>query len=110
MKAIALIGLLCIAATIPPLPKHYRSGEVPRGAGASKLIAKVTVTQPWTNTFTWQYPASIDPASMWWNIEQATSVKGPWSVLISNATGAAEVTVDRKDALRVYRLSGRISP
>jgi hypothetical protein len=97
----------------PPLPvakKHYRSGEVARGAGAAKLIAKAApLAPPHTNSITWLYPANLNPSNFWWNVEASTDLTN-WVVVITNASGTCEVTVNRNEALRIYRLSGRFSP
>lgn len=104
----ALIALTCVAAALPPVPpakRVYRHAEVTQGMGAAKLIATVMPPAPSTNTFAWQYPPGINPSNYFWNIESAASVKGPWSVVVTNASGAQDVTVNRNESLRLYRLS-----
>lgn len=108
------IALACLAAMVPPKPKlPHHSAAVHQGAGALSLISPKlrTVTAPSLSVFlTWQYPTNINRSNYWWNIEQSDSLRGPWSVLVSNASGTFTVTVDKTKPLRVYRLSGRLTP
>ena len=97
---------------VPPPPvvkRPHKSAAVHQGAGAAKLIAKLVVLAPTTNTFVWRYPAGLDPSTRWWAVE-ASSDLANWSVVISNASGPGEVRVKRTDAPRFYRLSGRLTP
>jgi hypothetical protein len=107
-----LLPILCIAASIPPLPKApHRSAAVTQGMGAAKLIAKVVApSAPRTNSFAWKYPDGMNPAAFWWDIQTAPNAAGPWTVLITNASGVCEVSVNRNEALRLYRLSAKVSP
>jgi hypothetical protein len=108
---LAILALLCIAAMPPNPPKsrHYKSGEVPRGAGSRALIAKVVIPVARTNAFLWKFPEGLHPESYFWNIE-ASSDLANWTVVISNASGATEVRVKRTDPPGFYRLCGRPSP
>ena len=115
MKAIAALALVCIAATVPPLPpvpkRNHKSAAITQGMGAAKLIAKIIPPAvPRTNTFVWRYPPQINPSNFFWNIESSIGVKGPWTVIVTNASGAQDVTVNRTEALRLYRLSINLSP
>ena len=106
--------LLCVAASLPLRPKvPHKSAAVHQGAGAAALIAKLAVIvppAPTTNIIVWQYPPSIVASNLWWNIEQAPNPIGPWTVLVTNATGACEIIVNKAEPLRAYRLSGRLLP
>lgn len=107
--------LLCVAAMLPPtMPKvkrlHRPIVETTQGAGAAKLIAKVVLPMPRTNVIVWQYPTWLNPSNYFWNIETSTSVAGPWTVLVTNASGAFEVTANKQEPLRIYRLAINSSP
>ena len=121
MRALlTFLALACIAAAVPPMPKiprHYRHAEITQGDGALDLIRPVpakpgfmAIPLPISHIFTWRYPASINPSNYFWNIEQATSPLGPWSVVVSNATGATNLFIQKNEPLRIYRLSGRLVP
>lgn len=106
-----MFTLLCVAASIPSLPKvRHKSAAVTQGMGAAKLISKVVLPTRMTNSFAWKYPPGVDSAALWWNIEQADSAKGPWTVLVTNASGACEVTVNRSEPLHLYRLALKLEP
>lgn len=105
-----MLALLCLAATIPPIPKaNHRSASIHQGAAAAKLLIKPSIVTPRDTLIVWQYPPSINSSNYWWNIETSTDLKR-WSVLVSNASGDASVTVGKSKPLRVYRLSGRLNP
>jgi len=78
--------------------------------GAAKLIAKIVPSVSITNTFTWIYHPDLDPASMWWDIQQATSPNGPWITLVTNASGAFDVHVNKSQPLMIYRLRAKLTP
>lgn len=107
-----LAVLFCVAATVPPVPKlkqHHRSAAVERGAGAKALIKPMVVAVPVVNTFVWQYPSSVNPSNLWWNIETSSDLRS-WSVAVSNASGVTTVNVNKQQPLQVYRLAGRLTP
>jgi hypothetical protein len=112
--AFAILALLCVAM-VPPVPtvkRNHVSALVPRGTGAAKLIVKpkmIVLPAPTTNTFAWRYPPGVAAASLWWSIESSPDLRN-WSVLISNASGPAEVRVKRTDPPGFFRLAGRSSP
>jgi hypothetical protein len=112
--ALAILALLCVAM-VPPLPdvkRPHKSAAVHQGRAALDQISKPKLSvlpSPTTNTFAWQYPPDIAASDMWWNIESSTDLRN-WSVLVSNASGVCEVNVKKTDALRAYRISGRVSP
>ena len=114
-KAVLFPVLLCLAATVPPLPpvpkRNHKSAAVSQGDAAARLIAKIAPpAAPHTNTFVWSYPPQINPSNFFWNIETAVSASGPWTVLITNASGAQDVTVTKSEGLRLFRLSRNLSP
>jgi hypothetical protein len=106
-----LLTLSCLAASPPPVPrlKHRHAQGVTQGAGALALIKRTAVLQPRVVTIDWQYPPGLEPANFFWNVEGSTDLK-MWSVIITNASGVNTVTVNRNEPLRVFRLSGRLSP
>jgi hypothetical protein len=109
--ALAILALICVAM-VPPVPsvKHHKSAAMERGAGATKLIAKIAPKPtPTTNTTVWLYSPSINPLNLWFNIE-ASSDLAHWSVVVSNASGPGEVRVKRTDPPGFFRLAGRSSP
>ena len=111
-----ILALLCLAAALPPLPavpkrNHpHKSAAVHQGAGAAKLIARIVPSVSTTNTFTWLYPPGVNPSQFWWDLEQATSPNGPWSTLVTNASGAFDVHVNKSQALSIYRLRAKLTP
>lgn len=105
-----LLALLAVAAVPTPLLQRHKSAAVERGAGAAKLIAKTApAPSPETNVSVWQYPPSINPSNLWFNIEASSDLKN-WSVVISNASGPGEIHVKRTDPPGFFRLAGRLSP
>ena len=114
MRALLLLLLLlCVAMTppLPPVPKrNHKSAAVMRGDGAAKLIARIAPSVSRTNTFTWLYPPGVNPSQFWWDIQQATSPNGPWSTLVTNASGAFDVHVNKSQALSIYRLRAKLTP
>ena len=113
---VCLCMVVCLGAALPPLPpkpkRPHKSAAVHQGAGAAALISKLSVIvppSPVTNTIVWQYPPGLVASNLWWNIEASTDL-AHWSVLVSNASGASEVSVNKGAPLQVYRLSGRLSP
>ncbi len=113
-KRLAFISVLCLGATLPPSPpishRNHKSAAVHQGAGAAKLIAKIVPSVLRTNTFTWLYPTGVNPSQFWWDIQQATSPDGPWSTLVTNASGAFDVHVNKSQALSIYRLRAKLTP
>ncbi len=114
MKRIILVSILCLGSALPPLPpapkRNHKSAEVERGAGAKSLIAKlVALPGPRTNTIAWLYPPGVNPSQFWWDIQQATSPDGPWSTLVTNASGAFDVHVNKSQALSIYRLRAKLT-
>lgn len=109
-----ILALLCLAAALPPLPavpkRNHKSAAVHQGAGAAKLIAKIVPSVSRTNTFTWLYPPGVNPSQFWWDIQQATSPDGPWSTLVTNASGAFDIHVNKSLPLSVYRLRAKVQP
>ena len=114
MKCIILVSILCLGSALPALPpatkRNHKSAAVHQGAGAAKLIAKIVPSVSRTNTFTWLYPPGVVAANYFWDIEQATSPNGPWSTLVTNASGAFDVHVNKSQALSIYRLRAKLTP
>lgn len=114
MKRIILVSILCLGSALPPLPpapkRNHPSAAVHQGAGAAKLIAKIVPSVSRTNTFTWLYPTGVVAANYFWDLEQATSPNGPWSTLVTNASGAFDVHVNKSQALSIYRLRAKLTP
>jgi hypothetical protein len=112
--ALAILAMLCVAM-VPPVPtvkRAHQSAAVHQGRAALDLIAKpklIVLPAPTTNSFDWRYPPSVVAANWFWNVE-ASSDLSHWSVVVSNATGPAEVRVKRTDPPGFYRLCGRPSP
>lgn len=106
-----LLAMLCVAATLPPLVKvGHKSAALTQGMGAKALIAKVVLpAAPRTNVFEWRYPPGLNAQSYFWDIQTSTDLK-TWTTIITNASGACEVTVNRTEALRLYRLALKLSP
>jgi hypothetical protein len=104
---------VCPGQPVPPFPKRpNQSAVIHQGAGSAALISKLAVIvppSPRTNTIVWKYPTGIVASNLWWNVESSTDLR-TWSVLVSNATGPAEVRVKRTDPPGFYRLAGRLSP
>jgi hypothetical protein len=100
--------------TPPPIPvfKHpHKSAAVHQGAGASKLIAKIVLVPTLrTNSIPWLYPPGVVASAFWWDIQQAAAPTGPWTVLVTNASGAFDVHVNKYESLRIYRLSAKVHP
>lgn len=109
--------LACVSATPPPIPRQHKATDTAtKGAGAAALLtgikAKPAVTAGptlRTNVFVWRYPSQIVPSNYWWNLLTATNALGPWTVAISNASGILTVT-NHGEALRLWRLQGRLTP
>lgn len=102
----------CATAGLPPIPHKRAKRVVPQtqGAGAKALLVPLPPPiSPGTNVIVWQYPKSINPTDLWWNLEASADLK-VWAVVVSNASGAATVNVNKSDPLRIYRLSGRLQP
>lgn len=85
-----LVG--CRGVESPGVPK---SAPLPNAANA--------VQPERTNAVAWSLPPCAD--SYWWNVETATKPQGPWTVVVSNATGWPTVTADQPCS--IYRLVGR---
>jgi hypothetical protein len=100
------------SATPPPIPvskRPHKSAAVHQGAGSAKLIAKIVpAPTPRTNSIPWLYPPGIVASNYWWDIQQASMPTGPWSVLVTNASGAFDVHVNKYESLRIYRLSAKV--
>ena len=110
---LAFAAMMTWGSTVPPLPKRpHKSAVVTQGDGAAKLVAKAVVIvppSPTTNTIAWQYPPDVVASNLWWNIEATTDLR-TWTVLVTNATGASEITVNKATPLQAYRLSARLTP
>jgi hypothetical protein len=113
-----LAGLLvtqgATSTQVPPMPPEKRKSikAATQGSGALALIAKPKIAiapLPTTNTFAWKYPSGINPSNYWWDVQASVDFQN-WSTVVTNASGASEVTVKKTDPLRVYRLSRKLTP
>ena len=104
MKLWLLISLAALAAWLPPIPQLPPRYHKPGGVSPKIVPAPVLVT----NELHWIYPTSM-ASRYWWNVETSTDFTN-WSVLVSNASGVTEVQISQNEALRAYRLMGRLQP
>ena len=111
----AALSYALYAVNVPPIPpvpaRPHKSAAIHQGAGAAALIVKplIITLVSLTNSVVWQYPPSVNPSNLWWNIESSTDLYH-WEVAISNASGQSAINVKPTEPLRVFRLSGRTQP
>lgn len=107
MRPVALIALLCIAASLPPLPKKHVVPLTQGSASKNNLsllkasIAKLIIIIPKLYRLVWEPNGA--PVGTLYQVEAQTSLTSPWGIL-GQTTSCSWSNITATETMRFYRV------